>query len=84
MLAAYNSGPGSFARWSSTLHDNGDPLLFIEAIPNVETRNFVRHALTYQWLYATRMRLPARSLDELAAGAYPRFTDGDSRATVLH
>jgi len=84
MLAAYNSGPGSFARWSSVLRDDGDPLLFIEAIPNVETRNFVRHALTYQWLYATRMRLPANSLDELAAGAYPRFTDQDRHATVLH
>jgi soluble lytic murein transglycosylase-like protein len=84
MLAAYNAGPGSFARWSSTLRDNGDPLLFIEAIPNVETRNFVRHALTYQWLYAARMGLPARSLDELASGAYPRFTDEDRRAKVLH
>jgi soluble lytic murein transglycosylase-like protein len=82
MLAAYNSGPGSFARWSATLRDNGDPLLFIEAIPNVETRNFVRHALTYTWLYATRMRLPARSLDELAAGDYPRFTDDDPHATL--
>jgi soluble lytic murein transglycosylase len=84
MLAAYNSGPGSFARWSSVLRDDGDPLLFIEAIPNVETRNFVRHALTYQWLYATRMRLPVSSLDELAAGGYPRFTDQDRHATVLH
>jgi soluble lytic murein transglycosylase-like protein len=84
MLAAYNSGPGSFGRWSSTLRDNGDPLLFIEAIPNVETRNFVRHALTYQWLYAARMRLPTHSLDELATGAYPRFTDEDRHATLLH
>ncbi|MBS0559955.1 MAG: lytic transglycosylase domain-containing protein [Proteobacteria bacterium] len=82
MLAAYNSGPGSFARWSASLHDNGDPLLFIEAIPNQETRNFVRHALTYQWLYAARMRMPARSLDELAAGNFPSFTDRAPRATV--
>jgi soluble lytic murein transglycosylase-like protein len=85
MLAAYNSGPGSFARWSANLRDGGDPLLFIEAIPNVETRNFVRHALTYTWLYATRMRLPVPSLDELAAGFYPRFTDDDRHGTVsLH
>jgi len=82
MLAAYNSGPGSFARWSASLHDNGDPLLFIEAIPNPETRNFVRHALTYQWLYAARMRMPAHSLDELAAGDFPTFTDPAPRATV--
>ncbi len=82
MLAAYNSGPGRFARWSSTLNDGGDPLLFIEAIPNVETRNFVRHVLTYTWLYATRMRLPALSLDELASGLYPRFTDDGHRVTL--
>jgi soluble lytic murein transglycosylase-like protein len=82
MLAAYNSGPGSFARWSNTLVDKGDPLLFIEAIPNLETRNFVRHVLTYTWLYATRMRLPAPSLDELAAGMYPRFTGEAPRGTL--
>jgi len=81
-LAAYNSGPGSFVRWSSMLNDKGDPLLFIEAIPNRETRNFVRHALTYTWLYATRMHLPSPSLDELAAGLYPHFT-GDTRHATL-
>jgi soluble lytic murein transglycosylase len=82
-LAAYNSGPGNFARWSSTLHDEDDPLLFIEAIPNDETRNFVRHALTYTWLYATRMRVPAHSLDELVAGTFPRFTSDAGRGTMI-
>ena len=82
MLAAYNSGPGSFARWSGTLNDSGDPLLFIEAIPNVQTRTFVRLALTYTWLYANRMRLPAHSLDELARGLYPRFTGEDQHGTL--
>jgi soluble lytic murein transglycosylase-like protein len=81
-LAAYNSGPGSFARWSGSLHDNGDPLLFMEAIPNVETRNFVRHVLTYTWLYASRMRLPVPSLNALAAGSFPRFTDGDQQGKL--
>jgi soluble lytic murein transglycosylase len=81
-LAAYNSGPVSFMHWSSALNDNGDPLLFIEAIPNVQTRSFVRLALTYTWLYANRMGLPAHSLDELATGAYPRFTGEDRRGTL--
>ena len=33
MLASYNSGPGNFLRWGAEIRDNGDPLLFIEAIP---------------------------------------------------
>jgi soluble lytic murein transglycosylase-like protein len=74
MLASYNSGPGNFLRWGSDIRDNGDPLLFIEAIPVKETRAFVAHALVYSWIYAARMHLPAPSLDDLAAGEFPRFT----------
>jgi soluble lytic murein transglycosylase-like protein len=74
VLAGYNSGPGSFARWSSEMRDGGDPLMFIEAIPVDETRAFVQRALAYTWIYAIRLRLPAPSLDQLAAGAFPRFT----------
>jgi soluble lytic murein transglycosylase len=74
MLASYNSGPGNFLRWSSVIRDNGDPLMFIEAIPVAETRAFVVHALVYSWIYAARMHLPASSLDDLAAGEFPRFT----------
>jgi peptidoglycan lytic transglycosylase len=74
LLASYNSGPGNFSRWGADIRDLGDPLLFIEAIPVVETRAFVRHVLLYSWLYAARMHLPAPSLDDLAAGEFPRFT----------
>ncbi len=73
LLASYNSGPNGFAKWSGTLRDNGDPLLFIEAIPIDETRAYVPRVLTYTWIYAARMHLPASSLDELAAGAWPVF-----------
>ncbi|HVC60497.1 MAG TPA: lytic transglycosylase domain-containing protein [Acetobacteraceae bacterium] len=74
LLASYNAGPGGFLRWSATLRDDGDPLLFIEAIPNDETRRFVERALTYTWIYAARLHLPAPSLDDMAAGEFPRFT----------
>jgi soluble lytic murein transglycosylase len=77
MLASYNSGPGNFGRWSADIHDEGDPLMFIEAIPVAETRAFVPHALVYSWIYAARMHLPAPSLDELLAGEFPRFTPQD-------
>ena len=74
LLASYNCGPGNFLRWSGDIRDHGDPLLFIEAIPVRETRAFVEHALTYTWIYAARLHLPAPSLEQMAAGAFPRFT----------
>jgi soluble lytic murein transglycosylase-like protein len=74
ILAGYNAGPGSVSRWNDSVRDKDDPLLFIEAIPNDETRAFVRHVLTYTWIYAARLGLPAPSLDEIAAGGFPRFT----------
>jgi soluble lytic murein transglycosylase len=82
LLASYNAGPGSFLRWSGAVHDEDDPLLFIEAIPNDETRAFVQHVLTYTWIYAARLRLPAPSLDEIAAGEFPRFTPLAAQGTL--
>ena len=73
LLATYNSGPGGFGRWSGAVRDGGDPLLFIEAVPIDETRAFIPRVLTYTWIYAARMGMSAPSLDELAAGAWPRY-----------
>ena len=73
LFASYNAGPTSFARMAGTIPQSDDPLLFIESIPNDETRGFVPRALTYTWIYAARLNLPAPSLDELAAGAWPSF-----------
>jgi soluble lytic murein transglycosylase-like protein len=73
MLASYNSGPGNFARWRLSVRHDGDPLMFIEAIPVEETRAFVPRALAYTWIYAARLHLPTPSLDELAAGGWPRY-----------
>ncbi len=85
LLAAYNTGPGSFARWAPLVRDKGDPLLFIEAIPIDETRAHVPRVLTYSWMYAARLRLPANSLDELAAGRWPRYIPfGEPRAVGTH
>ncbi len=74
LLASYNCGPGCFARWAGEVRDGGDPLLFIEAIPVPETRAFVQHVLAYTWIYAARLHLPALSLQQIAAGSFPRFT----------
>jgi soluble lytic murein transglycosylase len=82
VLASYNDGPNNFAHWLASVHDNGDPLLFIEAIPNNETRAFVQRSLTYTWIYAGRLHLPAPSLDDLAADEWPRFTPAADRGKI--
>ena len=74
LLGSYNAGPTSFARMADSIPASDDPLLFIESIPNDETRAFIPRALTYSWIYAARLHLPARSLDQLAAGAWPSFS----------
>jgi len=87
LLAAYNTGPGNFCRWAQQIRDNGDPLLFIEAIPIDETRAHVPRVLTYTWIYAALLHLPAPSLDELAAGQWPRYypyDDPTGAAAHLH
>ncbi len=73
LLASYNAGPTSFGRMADGIPVSDDPLLFIESIPNDETRAYVPRALTYSWIYAARLHLPAPSLDTLAAGAWPAF-----------
>ena len=71
LLASYNAGPGNVGHWDIRCDD--DPLLFMESIPLDETRGFVHRALTYTWIYADRLGLPAPSLDALATGAWPKF-----------
>lgn len=73
LIAAYNAGPASLGRWREVMPATDDPLLYMEAIPVDETRGFVPRALTYMWIYAARLHLPSPSLDQLAAGAWPRF-----------
>jgi soluble lytic murein transglycosylase-like protein len=41
LLASYNAGPAGFARMCGDTPPPDDPLLFIESIPNDETRGFV-------------------------------------------
>ena len=73
LLGSYNAGPTAFARMMAGLPATDDPLLFIESIPNDETRGYVPRALAYTWIYAARLHVPTPSLDALAAGAWPAF-----------
>jgi hypothetical protein len=73
LLAGYGQGQGGLRKWVDGVRDEGDPLMFIEAIPNGNTRQFIEDSLVYSWQYAAELHLPASSLDALAAGRYPRL-----------
>ena len=82
LLASYNAGPNALSSWNMDA-SAGDPLLYIESLPNTETRNFVHRALAYLWIYAGRMGQPAPSLDTLAQGGWPRFAAEQKLARVI-
>lgn len=80
LLAAYNAGPGNLARWLPATRHRDDPFLFIEAIPVEETRQHVQRVLAYSWIYASRLGLPAPSLEALVRGEFPHFGAGEAPA----
>jgi soluble lytic murein transglycosylase len=81
ILASYNAGPAEAAAWSNADVAENDPLLYIEMIPNEQTRRFVFCVLRYSWAYAQQLNLPRPSLDALAEGQFPRLK-GTARTAV--
>jgi soluble lytic murein transglycosylase-like protein len=75
ILASYNAGPAAAAAWYGALQDDSDPLMFLETIPNDETRRFVHQVLTDSWIYAQEIGLKPRSLDDLAQGNFPQLSN---------
>jgi len=74
VLVSYNAGPLNASRWLEATGHGGDPLLFLESIPLGQPREYTRHVLTSLWIYRHRLGQTAPSLDDLAAGAWPRYT----------
>ncbi len=72
LAAAYNGGPGNLRRWKRDVEIE-DPLLFIESIPNRESRDFVEKVLTNFWVYRARLGQPAPSREKVAAGQLPLY-----------
>lgn len=73
VVAAYNAGPGSVQRWNNEIKDNGDPLLFMESIPFVETRGYVSIILRNYWMYEKQAGIKSTSLGTLAQNKWPSF-----------
>lgn len=79
MAVAYNGGPGNLRRWGKKMGIE-DPLLFIESIPNPESRDFVEKVLTNVWVYRARLGQPAPTRDKVAAGKLPLYEAIDQLA----
>ncbi|HEY7977502.1 MAG TPA: lytic transglycosylase domain-containing protein [Rhizomicrobium sp.] len=72
--ASYDAGPGSVWRWMDRPNtDKSDPLLFLETMPSPETRDYVRRVMTYYWMYNRRQNEESPSLDQAAAGDWPKY-----------
>ncbi len=80
MAVAYNGGPGNLRRWKREVAIE-DPLLFIESIPNPESRDFVEKVLTNYWIYRQRLGLAPTSRDRVAAGQLPLYDALDEIST---
>ncbi|MGO3518816.1 MAG: lytic transglycosylase domain-containing protein [Acetobacter cibinongensis] len=84
LLASYNAGPSALARWEKEASLSDDPLLFMELLPNTETRDYVHRALSYLWIYAGKLKLPTPSLSTLARNEWPDFADEKAMTHTLN
>ena len=81
MAIAYNAGPGTLAKWRAGDPTN-DALLFVESLPNAQTRNFVERVMANVWIYQERFGQPTPSLEHVAAGGWPIYQSQDGFAAA--
>jgi soluble lytic murein transglycosylase-like protein len=67
-VAAYNAGPGAVLKTAGMVGED-DPLLLIECLPALETRNYVEKVMAAYWTYKRMFGEETRTLDALAGGA---------------
>lgn len=73
VMAAYNAGLTPIARWNSEIHDQGDPLLWIESVPYWETRGYVNIVMRNYWMYERQAGGPSESRMAMVQGMWPTF-----------
>ncbi|MGQ0741474.1 MAG: lytic transglycosylase domain-containing protein [Alphaproteobacteria bacterium] len=75
VAAAYNGGPGNLSRWLTLHEGNDDPLLFVESVPLSETRRYIKQVMLNLWMYAHRFGKNDESLEAVAAGRWPVYSE---------
>ena len=82
LIASYNGGPGNVRYWERRMKHGNDPLLFVEILPSLETRLFVRRVLTNLWIYRHRLGQPAPSMADVSKGRWPKYRALDGQAAT--
>ena len=82
VIAAYNAGPGAVLKWNDRARDHGDPLLFIESIPFVETRGYVTTVLRNYWMYQREAGEKSDCLKAMAQYLWPKFPGMPGKAAI--
>jgi len=82
ILASYNAGPNAAAAWYGQLQDDSDPLIFLETIPNDQTRHFIHQVLADSWIYAEEIGMRPSSLDDIAQGNFPQLRNMQALAAA--
>lgn len=81
VLVAYNAGPGNLNSWQKRMIKGQDTLMFIETIPNEQSRDYVKKVMANLWIYHKRLGQNAPSLEKLALGKIPQYEPQDDPRT---
>ncbi|MYM69189.1 transglycosylase SLT domain-containing protein [Pseudoduganella sp. FT55W] len=80
--AAYNAGPGRLRTWRSTLTRPMDSTVFIESIPYVETRTYVKNVMSNATYYAALFEGRPQSLKARLGNVAPKgYTEAEEQET---
>ncbi|NJO37667.1 MAG: lytic transglycosylase domain-containing protein [Rhizobiales bacterium] len=82
IAAGYNAGPGRVFQWQDEFGLDHDPLMFLEMIPFVETRVYVKKVLANLWNYRARLGQPLPSLEAMAANTWPGYRAFDEEPNL--
>ncbi|RPF72579.1 transglycosylase SLT domain-containing protein [Aurantiacibacter spongiae] len=75
IMAAYNAGLTPVRRWEYEVQDEGDPLLYMEAIPYWETREYVSIVTRNYWMYERQANAASPTRHSLAQNDWPMFPE---------
>lgn len=82
VMAAYNAGLSPVTRWNSEIHDQGDPLLWMESVPYWETRGYVAIVMRNYWMYERQAGNISASRSALAQNMWPTFPNASGGGAV--
>jgi soluble lytic murein transglycosylase-like protein len=79
VFAAYNGGPGWLRRWLETQADSSDPLMVLETMSRLESRDYAERALSHMALCRKSFGQPTPEMDRLAGGQAAAYQPLDAQ-----